>query len=86
MHLRWKNGRHLFCGAVYVGEVLQLRPCSHKWRAWLMVGRNGEEVGRFDTWAEAAQKLQACARVALSSGGEPTLDELRLIDAAMSQL
>lgn len=66
--LRWQ-GRELYVGRIYIGEVHQLRPWSSQWRAWLMVnGDGGDEVSRHDVSAEACVALEIAAREALSPG------------------
>jgi hypothetical protein len=64
--LHWE-GRHLYCGSLWVGEVMEWTGGSRagQWRAWAMTEPPGAHHGWFTSELEARRQVEAVVRAAL---------------------
>jgi hypothetical protein len=64
--LRWE-GRQLYFGGLWVGEVLaqSTGQRSGQWRAWVLTEPPGVHYGWFNTESEARRRVEAVVRAAL---------------------
>jgi hypothetical protein len=63
---RW-DGRNLYCGNLWVGEVISpsAGPRAGQWRAWVTTEPPGAHHGWYVSETEARRQVEAIARAAL---------------------
>ena len=66
-HFQWR-GEQLYCGGLWVGEIMQWQSAPHvgRWRAWVMTQPPGAHHGWFASDQEARRQVEHIAGLALT--------------------